>query len=58
MSSIASFSSLMAAAMRVDAHGTAAELVDDRPEQLAIDLVETVLVHLEQLQGRERRRRS
>ena len=50
MSSIASFSSLIAAAMRVEADRAAAELVDDRPQQLAIDLVEAVLVDLEQLQ--------
>src|SRR5207248_2485072 len=39
---------------RVDPYGPARELVDDRPEQLAIDLVEAVLVHLEQLQTRVR----
>ena len=50
MSSMASFSSLIAAAMAVDADRPAAELVDDRPQQLAIDFVEAVLVHLEQLQ--------
>jgi hypothetical protein len=38
----------------VDADRAAAELVDDRPQQLAIDLVEAVLVHLEQLQRRAR----
>ena len=54
MSSIASFSSLIAAAMRVEADRAAAELVDDRPQQPAIDLVEAVLVHLEQLQRRVR----
>ena len=54
MSSIASFSSLIAAAMRVEADRAAAELVDDRPQQLAIDFVEPVLVDLEQLQRRVR----
>ncbi len=36
--------------MRADAHRTAAELLDDRPQQFAIDFVESVLVDLEQLQ--------
>ena len=51
MSSIASFSSLIAAAMLFDADRAAAELVDDRPQQLAVDLVEAVLVDLEQLRA-------
>src|SRR5215469_809715 len=37
-----------------DADGTAAELVDDRTQQLAVDLVESVLVDFEHLQGRTR----
>ena len=42
----------------VDADRPAAELVDDRPQQLPIDLVESMLVDLEQLQrvGRHRLR--
>ena len=40
-----------------DADRAAAELLDDRPQQPAIDLVEPVLVHLEQLQRALRRRR-
>src|SRR5215467_14226489 len=35
-----------------DADGTAAELVDDRPQQLPVDFVEPVLVDFEHLQGR------
>ena len=54
MSSMASFSSLIAAAMRVETDRAAAELVDDRPQQLAIDLVEAVLVDFEQLERRVR----
>ena len=50
MSSMASFSSLMAAAMVPTPDRPAAELVDDRPQQLAIHFVEPVLVDLEQLQ--------
>ena len=38
----------------VDAHRAAAELVDDGSQQLAIDLVEAVIVDLEQLQRRAR----
>ena len=58
MSSIASFSSLIAAAMVLTPDRAAAELVDDRPQQLAIDLVEAVLVDLEQLQRRHARPRA
>ena len=58
MSSIASFSSLIAAAIVFRPDRPAAELVDDRPQQLAIDLVEAVLVDLEQLQRRRARRRA
>ena len=50
MSSIASRSSLMRRGEAGDPDRTAAELVDDRPQQPAIDLVEAVLVDLEQLQ--------
>ena len=39
---------------RVQADRAAAELVDDRAQQLAVDLVEPVLVHLEQLEARVR----
>src|SRR5688572_21253406 len=35
----------------VHANRTAVELVDDRPQQIAIDLVESLIVDLEQLQG-------
>ena len=51
MSSMASGSSLSAAARRVDADRPAAELVDDDAEQPAIDLVEALLVDLEHLHG-------
>ncbi len=55
MSSMASFSSLIAAAMLLIPTGPAAELVDDRSQQLAIDLVEAALVDLEELQRIVRR---
>ena len=57
MSSMASGSSLMAAASAFTPTGPAAELVDDGEEQLAVHLVEAVLVHLEQGAGRRGPRR-
>ena len=39
---------------RVEADRAAAELLDDRAQQLAVDLVEAVLVDLEQLERRVR----
>ena len=51
MSSMASVSSLMAAASVPTPTGPAAELVDDGEQQLAVDLVEAVLVHRQQRAG-------
>ena len=48
----------MAALMRAEADRAAAELVDDRPQQPPIDLVEAVLVDLEQLQRGDARPRA
>ena len=50
MSSIASRSSLSAAARLPTPDRPAAELLDDRQQQPAVDLVESVPVHLEHLQ--------
>ena len=52
MSSMASFSSLIAAARVPRPTGPAAEFLDDRLQQPAIDLVESALVHLEQRRAR------
>jgi hypothetical protein len=49
MSSMASRSSLDGRRQAASPDRAAAELVDDRAQQPAIDLVEAVLVHLEQL---------
>ena len=55
---MASGSSLIAAAMVLQADRSAAELVDDRAQQAAIDLVEAVGVDLEHRQRRARDRRG
>ena len=58
MSSMASFSSLIAAAMLLTPTGPPPNLSMIVAQQLAIDLVEAVLVDFEQLQRRVRRRRA